>query len=313
MFVFVVAEPEKEPNVIKKIEAKKLGPITAVDSNNIVVKIDNPPKSKTKKNELENKFKTIKGVLRVSLIHPYLNVIDVSLQEALRTNRCGFFFDIDSTLTQGDPGTINHKIENIFDKMADKGIWMFFVTGRSMPDLRDLIQNYPVEKYAIAENGGIILGFGPKGYLEFGERKEPDKVLHYLQTKYRIPEDMKQNMRLTEVIFLQKDVLPKRLNAAIKATKAKVTIHPSKNSYHISKTGINKGTAMLELCNLLHFNNRMVIAVGDADMDIPMLEKADYSFAVGNASLGAKKVAQKVLKGEFEKGIEEIFSIINRV
>ncbi len=182
-----------------------------------------------------------------------------------------------------------------------------------MPDLSNLIQKYPVENYAIAENGGIFLGFGSKGYFEFGEKKEPNKVLEYLQTKHSIPEDMKQGIRLTEVIFLQKDVPLKRLNAAIKSTKAKVSIHPSKNSYHLSKTGINKGTAMLELCKLLHFNNRMVIAVGDADMDIPMLQKADYGFAVGNASPGAKKAAKKVLKGKFEKGIEEIFTLINRV
>ncbi len=126
MFVFVVAELGKESNVIKKIEAKKLGPITAVDSNEIVVKIDNPPKSKAKKNELEKGFETIRGVLRVNLVPSYLNVADVSLQEALRTNRCGFFFDIDSTLTQGGPaGTIHHKIETIFNKMVDKGIRIF--------------------------------------------------------------------------------------------------------------------------------------------------------------------------------------------
>lgn len=313
MFVFVVAEPGKESGVTKKIEAKKLGPITARDSNQIVVKINNPPKSKIKKLQLENEFKAIRGVLRVSLVQEYLNVIDASLKEALLTNRCVFFFDIDSTLTQGDPGIIHHKIESIFNKMVDKGIRIFFATGRSMPDLSNLIQKYPVENYAIAENGGILLGFGTKGYFEFGEIKEPNKVLSYLQTKYGIPEDMRQGTRLTEVIFLQKDVSNSRLNIAVKSTKAQVDIHPSKNSFHISKRGINKGTAMLELCNLLHFNNRMIISVGDADMDIPMLEKADYSFAVGNASPGAKKAAKKVLKGKFEKGIEEIFNLINRV
>ena len=309
MFVFVVSEPGKETKVVKKIETKKLGTITAINSHEIIVKIDKTPKNKSKITKLENEFQGISGVLRVALVLPHLNVADVSLHEALRTNRCGFFFDIDSTLTQGGPGTIHHKIEDIFNKIVDKGIRIFFATGRSMPDLSNLIQKYPVESYAIAENGGILLGFGSQGYLEFGDKKEPNKVLDYLRIKNGTPEDMKQGIRLTEVIFLQKNVTTKQLGTAIKTKKAQVDIHPSKNSYHISKKGINKGTAMLELCKLLHFNNQLVIAVGDADMDIPMLEKADYSFAVGNASSGAKKV----LKGKFEKGIEEIFNLINRV
>ena len=312
MFVFVVTEPGKESEVIRKIKAKKLGPITAIDSNEIVIKIDKPPKSKAANTKLEKEFKIINGVLRVSLILGYLNVKDVRLAEALRTNKCAFFFDIDSTLTQGNPRTIHHKIDQIFNKIVDKGIRIFFATGRSMPDLLNLIKEYPVEYYAIAENGGIILGFGPKGYFEFGEKKEPNKVLEYLQTKYQICEDMRQGIRFTEVIFLQKDITRDRLDDAIKKTKADVTVHPSKNSHHISKNGINKGTAMLELCKTLHFNN-MVIGVGDSDMDIPMLKKADYSYAVGNASSGVKRAADKVLGGKFEKGIEEIFNLMNQV
>lgn len=308
MFVFVVSEPGKESRVIKKI--RKFGDITVKNDDEIIVKITKAPKNKSQETQLKNKFEKINGVLRAILVLPHIKVADVKLQEAFHTNRCVLFFDIDSTLTQGDPGNIHPKIESIFNKITDKGIRIFFITGRGMSDVSTLTKCYSVEKYAIAENGGIILGFGPDGYIEFGNKKEPKKILTYLQIKYSTPEDMKQGIRLTEVIFLQKDITLKRLNSVIKSKKAKVDIHPSKNSYHVSQRGINKGTAMLQLCKLLHIDNQMIIAIGDADMDIPMLKKADYSFAVGNASEGVKKAAKKVLIGKFEKGIEEIFDLI---
>ena len=290
-----------------------MGTLTSVTSNQIVIKLDKQPTSKSRIRILEDTFKKIRGVLLVTYIPLYLNIKDTSLNESLRTNRCRFVFDIDSTLTRGGPGTIHHKIEDVFNKMVEKGIRIYLATGRSMPDLNKLIKEYPVEKYPIAENGGILLGFGPDNYLEFGNKTEPNKVLEYLQVKYQIPEDMAQGERLTEVIFLQKNVTLKRIAQAIKARKAKVDIHASKNSFHISKRGINKGSAMLELGKRLHWNNQMIIAVGDADMDIPMFKNADYSFAVGNASKGAKRAASKVLKGKYEQGIKEIYDLINKV
>ena len=183
------------------------------------------------------------------------------------------FFDIDSTLTQGSPGTIHHKIRLIIEKIRDKGIYIFLATGRSMPDLTDLIARYLVERYAVAENGGIILWFGHDNYIEFGERMEPDKVLEYLRVKYGTPEDMRQGKRLTEVIFLKNKVSKRRLCAAIRATRAEVDIHPSNNSYHVSKKNINKGTAMLELCTRLHLGSQKVIVVGTPTWTYQCLKK----------------------------------------
>lgn len=149
--------------------------------------------------------------------------------------------------------------------------------------------------------------------MEFGDRTEPDKVLEYMNGKYGGNiEDVQQGMRVTEVILRQDNVTQRRLKAAIKSAGAKVDVHSGKNSHHISKKNINKGTAMLELCERLHIGNRMMIAIGDADMDIPMLKKANHSFAVGNASNGAKRAATKTLNGKFEKGVGEIFRMITR-
>ena len=51
---------------------------------------------------------------------------------------------------------------------------------------------------------------------------------------------MDQADRFT-VEFLQDDVIRKQISKAEKNSEAKIDVHPSKNSYHISKQNINKG------------------------------------------------------------------------
>ena len=182
-----------------------------------------------------------------------------------------------------------------------------------MSDLNELVKSLPVSKYSIAENGGIILGFPPNNYDEFGHMTEPKKILTYLRGKYSVIEDMDQGERFTEVIFLQRDVSMDRLEEAKSATGADVDFHASQNSFHIAKHGINKGTAMLEIARRQHWGNDYKIAVGDADMDIAMFEKANYSYAVGNCTPDASKAASKTLDGKYEKGIQEIYEKIEQV
>ena len=123
---------------------------------------------------------------------------------------------------------------------------------------------------------------------------------------------MDQADRFTEV-FLQDDVTREQITKAEKNSGAKIDVHPSKDSHHISKHGINKGTAILELATLKHWGDDYRIAVGDADMDIPMFERVHYSFAVGNSSKGAKAAAKKVLKGKYEKGVKEIYDLVSTI
>jgi len=314
LFIYIETETDSANSVVTELE--KLNHTVALSSRHddaVIIKINNEPKTEKKLRELITKDNSISGVTKVTAVPKHLNVREVELEQSLRTNKCRFVFDVDSTLTHGDPGTIHPEVEDILQKINERGIRIYFATGRSMYDLNILVQSYPVEKYSICENGGMLLGFPPDNYFEFGKKAEPQKVLDYLQSKYRVKEDMAQGERFTEVIFLQKDVTRKQIDEAIRAKSARVDVHASKNSYHISKHKVNKGTAMLEVAKRLHWKKTMIIAVGDADMDIPMFEKAGYSFAVGNASPDARKAASKCLTGKYHEGVKQIYDIIKHL
>lgn len=55
--------------------------------------------------------------------------------------------------------------------------------------------------------------------------------------------------------------------------------------------GIDKGQGLLRLCAHLGIEPSRVLAMGDSDNDIPMLEVAGYAVAMGNASPGVLAVA----------------------
>jgi hydroxymethylpyrimidine pyrophosphatase-like HAD family hydrolase len=56
--------------------------------------------------------------------------------------------------------------------------------------------------------------------------------------------------------------------------------------------GVDKGLGVLHLCESLNINPQRVLAIGDSDNDIPMLEAVGFGVAMGNSSPGVLAVAQ---------------------
>ena len=302
--LFISTKKGKFDDVIRNIRKKKYVVATANSKmNEIILNLDT---LKPRSDEFK-KIKTIvakmRGVESVEIIKSYLKAKNTSLEESLSRNRCRLILDVDSTITRGGIGIIESSIPTLLQSIEDKGIWIYIATGRSVYDLIQMVQNIPVQKTSIAENGGIILGFATDGYIEVGNKTEPNKILRYLQEKYQVKEDMRQGERITEVILLQSEVTAAQIKKAEKTTKAKISIHQSQNSFHISKSGVDKGTAITELARRLKWGNAFKIAVGDSQMDVAMFNACDYSFAPKNADDSAKEACTEVLDANYEKAI----------
>lgn len=67
-----------------------------------------------------------------------------------------------------------------------------------------------------------------------------------------------------------------------------------KDSGEIGLAIVNKATAIDEVLNYYHNPDCDIIAIGDGDNDIDMLQKADLSIAMGNASQPVKDIADKL-------------------
>ena len=67
--------------------------------------------------------------------------------------------------------------------------------------------------------------------------------------------------------------------------------------------GVTKGTALSAVCDTMDIPLKDVIAFGDHELDIPLIETAGLGIAMGNAVEEVKKEADLVIGGNDEDGI----------
>ncbi|MBQ9341781.1 MAG: HAD family phosphatase [Lachnospiraceae bacterium] len=71
--------------------------------------------------------------------------------------------------------------------------------------------------------------------------------------------------------------------------------------------GISKGDGIIKMAELLHFDIKDTIAIGDERNDLTMIEKAGLGVAMQNAAEDAKKVADYItVKNNNEGGVAEV-------
>jgi Cof subfamily protein (haloacid dehalogenase superfamily) len=71
----------------------------------------------------------------------------------------------------------------------------------------------------------------------------------------------------------------------------------------VTKSGVNKGTALKQLAEHLHISLERVVAIGDANNDISMFDVAGLAVAMGNAPADVKEAADLVAPTNDEGGV----------
>ena len=67
--------------------------------------------------------------------------------------------------------------------------------------------------------------------------------------------------------------------------------------------GVDKGMGVLHLCELLNVDPQRVLAIGDSDNDIPMLEAVGFGVAMGNATEGVIAASRYTVPSVAEDGV----------
>lgn len=82
--------------------------------------------------------------------------------------------------------------------------------------------------------------------------------------------------------------------------------------YEILPKGVSKGKLVMKLSEILGVNKEKIIAIGDNDNDVSMLEMAHVGIAVSNASEKAKKAADYITVSNEEDAIAKIIGDIDK-
>jgi HAD superfamily hydrolase (TIGR01484 family) len=271
--------------------------------------------------------KIIKLKESLSDIKNVVEVGDMSKGTTIAAIHC--FFDIDGTLTDPERSHIGTKVRQIFERYRKANIFIYFSTGRSIEDVRNLIGYFSplVEKYAIAENGGVLIDPTHKDGIEkFGNTKtEPQRFYNYIRKNHPlVREDDDQRNRETEMIILQGDITSEEMT--VLKTQAyyddliKVEVLRGGSTYHITPKGVNKGSMIAKWVNKrqLSLELNKIVSAGDTELDISMFEESQISYLMGTAAGWLKALVGElrksgilktttVLQGTFLENLEKIY------
>lgn len=237
--------------------------------------------------------------------------------------------DVDDTIVPEGGNILNPEYYKVIRECRKRGIFIGVASGRQKPCVKKLFEPVLDDIFILADNGTDVWekdyktsmvipdedyqamardvkelcpGYGVMSckpdiaYIEYGQED-------YYETMRAYPYDLEYVEDVSILTDICKVSVWRRegLDAAIAAMmqerwsdKLDVCIAGQCFLDFMNK-GCNKGKALAIIQEHYGIKPEETVAFGNADNDIPMLEKAKYSYAVGNASENLKQTAYEVI------------------
>lgn len=151
-------------------------------------------------------------------------------------------------------------------------------------EYRDYVGRYEEMAKVLPENRRIYIKY-------ITETFSLDEILHETGNKIQ-----------KGIVFPDPQVIPSIKEEVMKNPNIKVVSSGPDNVEFTSKTA-DKGLGVLALAKALGIEAKEIIAVGDSENDLPMLEVVGLPVAMGNAMDEVKNVAKFVTKSNVEDGV----------
>ena len=252
--------------------------------------------------------------------------------------------DLDGTLLD-DEGRLSLRTLEVLQEVQERGVGVVIVTARPLRWMDELWQQVGGGRgFGIVSNGAITYDVGSAEILECvgipasqglpmveairatvpgaafalecvgGYRHAPAYVdLHPTPPDMRLGDlatlwDEPAVKLLAQELTMDAEEFRVRVVDAVgdRATPTWTTDH----LMEISALGVTKGGALAALCARLGVDAAEVVAFGDMPNDIPMLQWAGTSYAVGNAHPSVRPAATYVAPRNTEDGVAETLATI---
>ena len=254
--------------------------------------------------------------------------------------------DMDGTLLTNTGRILPETLEAL-EWAVSKGIAVTLTTGRSLQGIKKYKELLPLSVPIITYNGAMVVSL--KGQILFQQTLEPETSLSILNlkknpstsvvcwcqnrlyvneinpdtekyaklanTRLQVFEDPKElaEKGITKILWIdtpKNHILTKdRLKNMDLGKETHCTSKPEFLEFF--HRDVSKGTALEHLCQYLKILPSKVIAFGDGENDIPLLQTAGLGIAMGNAAACVKEQAQWITSSNEENGIQKaLFSIL---
>ena len=202
--------------------------------------------------------------------------------------------DIDGTLTD-EKRRINIDAIKALREAEEAGFKVSLCTGNILGFALGASKLIGTSGGVIAEDGGIV--FYNSKIEVFGSLEEPLRCYDFIKEKAVL---LPTFLRRTGIVVYNISV-NEILNIARKH-ELNIEISDSGFGIHIKNEGINKGTALKNLAELMKIDLKETVYIGDNYNDIPAFEVAGYRMAVKNAVKELKEKADYITKKSYGNG-----------
>lgn len=215
--------------------------------------------------------------------------------------------DIDGTITDPERRLCLNAIDAL-RKCEVGGVPVMIASGNIVATAVQVSKLLGLSGPVVAENGGVVHW---KGKTEiFGDRRICNEAFEHLNGKLPVKELFTNQCRLSEVC-LEETVDVEEVREVL--VDFPVDVNRTGFAIHIMSKGTDKINGVRRGADLLGVPLSEVLAIGDSQNDIGMLERCGVGVAVSNASSDLKEVADMVTKGSHGDGVVEAlnhFSLI---
>jgi len=208
--------------------------------------------------------------------------------------------DYDGTLATD--GQVRSSTTAALERVKASGRKLILVTGRQLPDLKNVFGGLDVFHRVVVENGALL--YDPQTCEETLLCEPPPQRLIDLLRKRKVPFDSGRAIIATWVPH------EKGMVEAIRELGLDLKVIFNKHSVMVLPTGVDKASGLSSALQALHISPEHVVAIGDAENDYPLLAYCACGVAVANAVPALKESSDIVTEKDHGAGVEEI---INRL
>ncbi|VVB87524.1 Phosphoglycolate phosphatase [uncultured archaeon] len=204
--------------------------------------------------------------------------------------------DVDGTITYSDRSIDCRAVE----ALRGVKVPVVIATGNILCFARAAAKLVGTSGFVIAVNGGVV----ECGSVEYdtSHMKECEEAFDLLARHFFL-ERLDPEYRKTEIGL--------RRNFDVEKARHLLRDFPDLDlvdtgfAVHIKSRGINKGTGLKRIAELMGLSAKDFVAIGDSPNDIEMLKASGFGVAVGNAHPDMKKAADMVTEGKHGAGVAE--------
>lgn len=218
--------------------------------------------------------------------------------------------DMDGTLLLSDHQTVPQRNIDTIRRANAAGIHVCICTGRMLEDASDFTHRLNLPCMLIACNGTRISDAPlPEGRVIYKRSLEPEDAKRTIDLL--LPYHIMMNGFEDGYAGAVDTENTRAARAAVQKALPHLPLTQSlPGNIEIMPENAGKGTALAFLANYLGFEREQVMAMGDAENDLSMLEYAYHSVAMANASPAVQKACRYQTLSNDECGVA---AMIDRV